>query len=322
MKYIDSLKEGLNNLLKNDSKIILLGEDIGEPYGGAFRVTKGLSSRYPKQVISTPMSESALTGIAVGMALNGYKPILEIMFGDFITLCADQIINHASKFPFLFGKDINMVIRTPMGGYRGYGATHSQSLEKMYFGIPNVTIFAPNILGNPGELLEQAIGYKSLVLFIENKLDYFRGLIRCLDDKYIISRDNIHNIVEVRIRGEDDFAGSIITYGGMVKMALEIIEQVKSLKLIVPSIISPINKYILEMIGKNRVFPRDIYVLEEGIKEGGFGAEIARLLLENNIKIRRFKIFAAKNEAIGASKNLESYVLPNRDNIIRQIKGG
>ena len=115
MKYIDSLKEGLNNLLKNDSKVILLGEDIGEPYGGAFRVTKGLSSRYPKQVISTPMSESALTGIAVGMALNGYKPILEIMFGDFITLCADQIINHASKFPFLFGKDINMVIRTPMG---------------------------------------------------------------------------------------------------------------------------------------------------------------------------------------------------------------
>lgn len=315
MKYIDSLKEGLDSLLKNDSKIILLGEDIGEPYGGAFRVTKGLSSRYPKQVISTPMSESALTGIAVGMSLNGYKPILEIMFGDFITLCADQIVNHASKFPFLFGKDINMVIRTPMGGYRGYGATHSQSLEKMYFGVPNVTIFAPNILDNPGELLGQAIGYKSLVLFIENKLDYFRGLIYS-DDKYTINRDKIHNIVEVSIRGEDDFEGYIITYGGMVKMALEIIEQVKSLKLIVPSIISPIDENILNLIEENE----DVYVLEEGVKGGGFGAEISRILLEDNVKVNKFQIFAAKNEVIGASKYLENYILPNKDNIIGQIK--
>jgi len=91
MKYIDSLKESLDKILKRNNRIILLGEDIGDPYGGAFKVTKGLSSKYPEQIISTPMSESALTGICIGMALNGYKPILEIMFGDFITLCADEI---------------------------------------------------------------------------------------------------------------------------------------------------------------------------------------------------------------------------------------
>jgi len=321
MKYIDSLKESLDKILKRNNRIILLGEDIGDPYGGAFKVTKGLSSKYPEQIISTPMSESALTGICIGMALNGYKPILEIMFGDFITLCADQIINHASKFKFIFGKDLNMIIRTPMGGYRGYGATHSQSLEKMYFGVPNVYIFAPNILINPGELLEQAISYNYLVLFVENKLDYSRDLI-IKNDKYDIERDKISNLVEVNIAGENEFEGYIITYGGMVEIALEIIweifiEQEKSLKLIIPSIISPIDKNILNLIEGNK----DVYILEEGIKEGGFGSEISRLLLENNIRVKNFKIFAAKNEVIGASKYLENYVLPDKSRIIKQIIG-
>lgn len=321
MKYIDSLRSSLDKILKKDKKIVLLGEDISDPYGGAFKVTKGLSSKYPEQIIPTPMSESALTGICIGMALNGYKPILEIMFGDFITLCADQIINHASKFKFIFGKDLNMIIRTPMGGYRGYGATHSQSLEKMYFGVPNVYIFAPNILINPGELLEQAISYNSLVLFVENKLDYSRDLI-IKNDKYDIERDKISNLVEVNIAGENEFEGYIITYGGMVEIALEIIweifiEQEKSLKLIIPSIISPIDKNILNLIERNK----DVYILEEGIKEGGFGSEISRLLLENNVKVNKFKIFAAKNEVIGASRYLENHVLPDKSRIIRQIIG-
>ena len=321
MKYIDSLRSSLDKILKKDKEIVLLGEDISDPYGGAFKVTKGLSSKYPEQIISTPMSESALTGICIGMTLNGYKPILEIMFGDFITLCADQIVNHASKFKFIFGKDLNMIIRTPMGGYRAYGATHSQSLEKMYFGVPNVYIFAPNILINPGELLEQAISYNYLVLFVENKLDYSRDLI-IKNDKYDIERDKISNLVEVNIAGENKFEGYIITYGGMVEIALEIIweifiEQEKSLKLIIPNIISPIDKKILNLIEENK----DVYVLEEGIKEGGFGSEISRLLLENNVKVNKFKIFAAKNEVIGASKYLENYVLPDKTRIIRQIIG-
>lgn len=319
MKYVDSLRKSLDILLKKDKKIIILGEDIGEPYGGAFKVTKGLENKYPKQIISTPMSESALTGISVGMALNGFKPILEIMFGDFITLCADQIINHASKFKFLYGKNLNMIIRTPMGGYRGYGATHSQSLEKMYFGIPDVYIFAPNILINPGELFQEAINFGSLVIFIENKSDYSRDLISN-SDKFEIKRYKNNDLVIASIKGENEFDGYIITYGGMVEMALEIIwkifiEQEKSLKLIIPSIISPIDKNILSSIEENK----EMYILEESIKEGGFNSEIARLLLENNFKIKKFKVFAAKNKVIGASKVLENYVLPDELEIIQQI---
>lgn len=321
MKYVDSLRKSLDILLKKDKKIIILGEDIGEPYGGAFKVTKGLENKYPKQIIPTPMSESALTGISVGLALNGFKPILEIMFGDFITLCADQIINHASKFKFLYGKNLNMIIRTPMGGYRGYGATHSQSLEKMYFGVPDVYIFVPNILINPGELLQGAINFGSLVIFIENKSDYSRDLISN-SDKFEIKRYKNNDLVIAGIKGENEFDGYIITYGGMVEMALEIIweifiEQEKSLKLIIPSIISPVDKEILNSIEENK----EIYILEEGIKEGGFNSEISRLLLENNIRVKKFQVFAAKNEVIGASKFLENYVLPDKSRIIKQIMG-
>jgi pyruvate/2-oxoglutarate/acetoin dehydrogenase E1 component len=93
MKYVNYINKFLNDFLKSDKKNLILGEDINDPYGGAFKVTTGLSSKYKDQVISTPISESAITGLAIGLMLRGHKIILEIMFGDFITLCADQIIN-------------------------------------------------------------------------------------------------------------------------------------------------------------------------------------------------------------------------------------
>ena len=106
--------------------IILLGEDISDPYGGGFKVTKGLSTLFPNRVLNTPISEPSIVGVATGIALRGLHPILEIMFGDFLTLCADQIINHASKFEWMYNKNVKvpLVIRVPMGGYRGYGPTH------------------------------------------------------------------------------------------------------------------------------------------------------------------------------------------------------
>ena len=112
----------------------LIGEDMLDPYGGAFKVTKGVSSKFPERVITTPISESAIIGLGTGMAMRGMLPVVEIMFGDFLTLCTDQIVNSATKFPLMY-KDrvaVPLVIRTPMGGGRGYGPTHSQSLEKMF----------------------------------------------------------------------------------------------------------------------------------------------------------------------------------------------
>ena len=157
---LDSLNAGLLRALGEDTRVLLIGEDILDPYGGAFKVTKGCSTQYPQQVITTPISEAGLAGVAAGLALRGFRPVLEAMFGDFTALMADQLINHISKFRWMYNDtvEVPLVIRTPMGGRRGYGPTHSQTLEKLYLGIPGLTVVAPNhfVLPNspePGELL-------------------------------------------------------------------------------------------------------------------------------------------------------------------------
>ena len=99
---LDSLNAGLLNALGGDPKVLLMGEDILDPYGGAFKVSRGCSTRFPQQVLTTPISESGLAGVATGLALRGYRPVLEIMFGDFITLLADQLVNHISKFRWMY----------------------------------------------------------------------------------------------------------------------------------------------------------------------------------------------------------------------------
>ena len=175
MKYIESIRQALFDILEQVPESIILGEDISDPYGGAFKVTKELSTSFPDKVIQTPTSESGFVGIATGLAYVGYKPIVEIMFADFITLIADIIINSASKFNWLSQGRMSgdILIRTPVGGRRGYGPIHSQSLEKLYFGWPDVTLVAPNIISNPYQLFLNTFHHSTKVkFFLENKSDY------------------------------------------------------------------------------------------------------------------------------------------------------
>ena len=137
MLYVESLNESLHKLMKEDESVYIIGEDIVDPYGGAFKVTKGLSSKYSNRVLSSPISEAAILGVGTGLAIQGFKPIVEIMFGDFITLCTDQIVNGAAKFGWMYGDNFSvpLVVRTPMGGNRGYGATHSQTIENIFLSV-------------------------------------------------------------------------------------------------------------------------------------------------------------------------------------------
>ena len=172
---LDALNAALHRAFASDERVILLGEDVLDPYGGAFRVTRGLSTAFPSRVLSTPISEGAIVGAGAGMALRGMRPVVEIMFGDFITLAADQLINHASKFRWMYADQVRvpLVLRTPMGGRRGYGPTHSQTLEKLFLGAPGLQVLAPTSVGDPGELLYRAIlETQDPILFIENKLQY------------------------------------------------------------------------------------------------------------------------------------------------------
>lgn len=155
MRYVEALNKTLHKIMAENNKVYILGEDILDPYGGAFKVTKGLSSIYPSRVLTTPISEGGITGFATGMALRGSIPIIEIMFGDFLTLCTDQIVNSMSKFSWMYNQQVEVpvIIRTPMGGRRGYGPTHSQTLENLFFSTPRLKIIAPSNYHNPGDLL-------------------------------------------------------------------------------------------------------------------------------------------------------------------------
>ena len=145
MKLINAITEGLDEGMKHHSNLVLMGQDIAE-YGGAFKVSKGLSTKFKERVIGTSISEGLIAGVANGLALNGFKPYAEFMFGDFTALAFDQFINHAAKIYNMYNKKITcpVVFRTPMGGKRGYGPTHSQSLEKHFIGMDMFEIIALN----------------------------------------------------------------------------------------------------------------------------------------------------------------------------------
>jgi acetoin:2,6-dichlorophenolindophenol oxidoreductase subunit beta len=151
-----------------------LGEDILDPYGGAFKVTRGLSTDFPQRIFTTPISEAAIAGVSAGLALAGFRPIAEIMFGDFLALCFDQVLNHITKYEAMYarGATCPVVIRTPSGGHRGYGPTHSQSLEKYFVGIPHLRVVAASPYHDPAIAFESFLASEDPVLHIEHKLLY------------------------------------------------------------------------------------------------------------------------------------------------------
>lgn len=214
-------------LFATDPRVVLLGEDVLDPYGGAFKVTAGLSSKYPERVFTTPISEGGITGVAAGLALRGHVPLLEIMFGDFLTLCADQIVNHASKFPQMYpGVACPLVLRTPMGGGRGYGPTHSQSIEKMFLGTPGLKIIAPSHYHRPGYSLQRVVANESgPTLFIEHKLLYREPLQISSPDipiETIVDRSGYTTAVVRNFNhGKPDVC--LVTYGGCSRFLPELL---------------------------------------------------------------------------------------------------
>ncbi len=174
MFYSHALREALCQEMDRDERVLLLGEDIAA-YGGSFKVTAGLLDRYgPDRVRDTPISENCIVGLCTGAALMGLRPVAEIMFMDFIALAMDQIVNHAAKFHYMYGaqRPVPIVIRTPAGGGRGYGPTHSQSLEAWFLHTPGLKIACPATPADAKGLLTTAMRDDDPVLFVENKLLY------------------------------------------------------------------------------------------------------------------------------------------------------
>jgi pyruvate/2-oxoglutarate/acetoin dehydrogenase E1 component len=172
--YSWALREAMAQEMRRDDNVFVLGEDIAG-YGGAFKVTQGLVEEFgSERVRNTPISENTICGVGVGAAICGMRPIVDIMFQDFITLAMDQIVNHAAKFHYMYGGQcrVPVVFRTPAGGGRNYGPTHSQSLEAWFMHVPGLKVVAPSTPADAKGLLISAIRDDNPVIFVESKLLY------------------------------------------------------------------------------------------------------------------------------------------------------
>jgi len=172
--YAEAINEALDEILREDESVLLLGEDIGH-YGGVFKVTKGLYDKFGgERVIDTPISESGFVGLGIGAAMTGLKPVIEIMWIDFSLVAIDQILNQAAKFSYMSGgqSKVPLVIRTQGGGGRGNGAQHSQSLEGLFAQFPGIKVVCPSTPYDVKGLLKSSVKDNGPVIFIEHKMLY------------------------------------------------------------------------------------------------------------------------------------------------------
>lgn len=332
---LETLNSALHQAFADDVHIYLLGEDVLDPYGGAFKVTRGLSSAYPERVLSTPISEAGITGVAAGMALRGLRPVVEIMFGDFLTLAADQLINHIAKFRWMYNEQVSlpMVIRTPMGGRRGYGPTHSQTLEKHFLGLPGLLILAPCSISlpgdGPGDLLYKAIcTTQEPVLFIENKLLYLQ-LLQTPDSLVDFTLTRLPGgdkpsapTFSLKVRGAPPAVLTLAAYGYVAELARQAAlrlayEHEIFTELIVPTQLAPFEcAAVIESVRQTG----HLLTIEEGTLSLGWGAEIlartAEALSPQPLTLSRL---AAGEVPVPASGPLESSVLPDVDAILSAV---
>ena len=328
-RCVQVLNEALHEVFADRDDVYLLGEDILDPYGGAFKVSQGLSDAYPERVLTTPISEASLFGIAAGMALRGQRPILEIMFGDFIALGLDQTINGIAKFREMYDDQVTvpLVVRTPMGGRRGYGPTHSQSLEKLLLGVPNIVVVAASECHDLRGLVVSAVDDERPVFLIENKLMYGR-LNRRPEDGHVgelAVRESDGPYPTLTFSGTDFTEGTatIVTYGGMVPVVLEavtelILEHEIFCEVVALSQLLPVElDAVLESVARTGA----LVTAEEGTLTGGIGAEIAARVQEAAWSDLRGPVrrVAARDGIIPSARPLEDAMLPSADDVVEAI---
>jgi 2-oxoisovalerate dehydrogenase E1 component len=318
-----ALNAALHRILHTCPEAIVLGEDLHDPYGGAFKVTERMTSTFPDRVLSTPISEAGVIGTGIGLAMAGKRPIVEIMFADFLSLGMDQIYNHAVKFPQLFDAvEVPLVIRAACGGGRGYGATHSQTPESLCASVPGLTVVYGSHRHDMGRLLENAVRHwRHPTVFFEHKLLYSRanepGGYQALPAN---AADPAAQLFPTLHNGRAEPDVTVIASGGMAPIAeqaaaeLERQEEI-SVEVILPSLVAPLPRRTLvdALSGRPRVV-----IAEESPTEFGVGAEIAATLAENGFEGQVLRV-GAPSVPVPSARSLEEQVLPGSERLIAAI---
>jgi 2-oxoisovalerate dehydrogenase E1 component len=318
---LEAINGALRDWLSQDPAVILLGEDIRSPYGGAFKVTRGLSDAFPDRVLNTPISEAAIVGLGNGLGLAGRRPVVEIMFGDFLTLCFDQLVNHAAKFQAMYNQQVSnpIVVRTPMGGGRGYGPTHSQNLEKYLVGVPGLTVLIFHGRTCPREVYATLRAVDAPVLMIENKLLYRERSDAPLPSGYtaLVSGQPFPTTI---LRPTDKPDVTVVGLGRMSVLAERAAarlaaEEEVSLELIFPLALSPFDPGpVLESVARTG----KLLVVEEGTAGYDLASEV---ITEASLGWRgvaplRVSRLAARPMPIPSAIALEQEVLPAEADIV------
>lgn len=318
-----AINQALRTLLGGDERVLLIGEDLHEPYGGAFKVSAGLSGDFAGRVISTPISEAGITGASIGLALDGERPILEIMFADFLTLCMDQLYNHAVKFPGMFEDvQVPLLIRTPAGGRRGYGPTHSQNPENLFVSVPGLTVLFGSHRHNVGQLLVDAVErWPNPTVFLEHKLLYGEAQDPADYDTIEASPDDQGaELFPTLRRGAAEPDVTLVSFGGMlpvVERAARQLEEQEELavEIVAPALLAPLPRGTLLEALLDR--PR-IVVVEESHHEFGVSAEILALLAESGYTGQMLRVGLAP-VPIASARSLEREQIPDEQMIVASV---
>ena len=316
------LNAALRHLLETDARTLLIGEDLHDPYGGAFKVTQGLSTAFPGRVISTPISEAGITGASIGLSLDGFLPVMEVMFADFLSLCMDQLFNHAVKFPGMF-RDVAvpLVIRTPCGGRRGYGPTHSQSPEHLFTAVPGLTVVYGSHRHDVGALLIDAVlRWRYPVLFLEHKLLYGEVMDAADYDALPAADDVAAHLFPTLRRGALDPDVTLVSYGGMLPVVEAAARRLAddeelAVEIVAPSLLAPLPRGSLI---RHLATRRRVVIVEESHHEFGVSAEIAAAMLESGFKGQLLRI-GTPPVPIASARSLERSIIPDEQAVVEQV---
>jgi pyruvate dehydrogenase E1 component beta subunit len=315
--YREALNQALREEMERDSSVFLLGEDVGL-YGGSFKVTDGLLAEFgSERVLDTPIAEGSIVGMAVGAAMAGLRPVVELMTVNFALLAMDQIVNHAAKIRYMFGgkAKVSMVIRTPGGGGQQLAAQHSQSLEAYFLHCPGLKVVCPAFPEEAKGLLKEAIRDDDPVMFLEHEALYgSKGEVPAGPYTTPLGKAKI-------IRDGKDI--SIVSFSRMAVLGLKAAQELSQEKIDAEVIdlrsLNPLDvKTIIASIKKTG----RAVVVEEGWKTGGVGGEIVSLIMENGFDyldapVRRV---SGQDVPMPYAKNLEKLAIPQLDDIITVVK--
>jgi pyruvate/2-oxoglutarate/acetoin dehydrogenase E1 component len=181
--YLEAIREAQARLLREDERVFIYGQDVGGTFGGAFKATKGLAQEFPGRVLNTPISEDAIVGTAIGAAIQGMRPIVEMQFADFSSLALNQILNNAGTHYWRTGVPVPITVRLPSGGTQGSGPFHSQSMESIYAHYPGLIVMTPATVEDAYTMLIQAVTIDDPVIYCEHKYLYYHLKTDKLPDK-------------------------------------------------------------------------------------------------------------------------------------------